>query len=211
MVKVALLISALSCLAIVGAFQVTSPYIEANHTARIDQAIFQVVPGGTSTRAFGFGDEGLNPNPGSAAFGDRFYAVYEDNGALKGLAFEASGQGYQDIIRILYGYDPDRQMVTGMTVLASKETPRLGDKIGKDPAFLDNFAALDATVDPLSNVLVNGIVAVKSGTKTQPWEIDGISGATVGSRAIAAMLDRALRQTLPRVRPYLDTIRKAAQ
>ena len=211
MVKTLSLVSALSGLLIVGAFQVTAPYIEANRTARIDRAIFQVVPGGATKREFGFGDVGVKPDPVNAAFGDRFYAVYDEGGALKGLALEASGQGYQDVVRILYGYDPERQIVTGMTVLESKETPGLGDKIGKDPAFLENFVALDATADPESNTIVHAVSAVKHGTKSQPWEIDGISGATVGSRAVAAMLDRGLRSALPRVRPYMDTIRKAAQ
>lgn len=211
MVKTLSLISALSGLLIVSAFQMTAPYIEANREAKIDRAIFQVVPGGTTKREFGFGDAGVNPDPANAAFGDRFYAVYDEGGMLKGLAFEDSGQGYQDVVRILYGYDPERQVVTGMTVIESKETPGLGDKIGKDPAFLENFVALDATVDPESNKIVHAVSAVKHGSKSQPWEIDGISGATVGSRAVAAMMDRGLREALPRVRPYLDTIRKAAQ
>lgn len=211
MVKTLSLVSALSGLLIVGVFLVTAPHIEANREARIDGAIFQVVPGGTTKRAFGIGDVGVNPDPANAAFGDRFYAVYDEGGTLKGLALEASGQGYQDVVRILYGYDPERQVVTGMSLIASKETPGLGDKIGKDPAFLENFVALDATVDPESNTIVHAVSAVKHGTKSQPWEIDGISGATVGSRAIAAMIDQGLREALPRVRPYLDTIRKAAQ
>lgn len=211
MVKTLSLVSALSGLLIVGAFQVTAPYIETNREARIDRAIFQVVPGGTTKRAFGFGDGGVNPDAANSAFGDRFYAVYDDGGTLRGLALEASGQGYQDVVRILYGYDPERQVVTGMSVIASKETPGIGDKIGKDPAFLENFVALDATVDPESNTIVHAVSVVKHGSKSQPWEIDGISGATVGSRAVAAMLDRGLREDLPRLRPYMDTIRKAAQ
>lgn len=211
MVKTLSLVSALSGLLIVGAFEVTAPYIEANREARIDRAIFQVVPGGTTKREFGFGDVDVNPDPANAAFGDRFYAVYDEGGTLKGLALEASGQGYQDVVRILYGYDPERQLVTGMTVIESKETPGLGDKIGKDPAFLENFLALDATVGPASDTIVNAISVVKHGTKSQPWEIDGISGATIGSKAVATMMDRGLREALPRVRPYLDTIRKAAQ
>ena len=45
--------------------------------------------------------------------------------------------GYQDVIRILlYGYSPEHQAIVGMRVLESRETPGLGDKIEKDPAFL---------------------------------------------------------------------------
>ena len=50
-----------------------------------------------------------------------------------GVAVEASGKATPDIIRILYGYDPENRQVVGFYVLESKETPGLGDKIEKDP------------------------------------------------------------------------------
>lgn len=203
------LVSALSGLLIVGAFQVSAPYIEANREAMIERAIFTVVPGGTRKQIYGFEEGGVKPDPVGAGFGDRFYAVYDDAGALKGVALETSGQGYQDVIRVLYGYNPEGQKLLGMTVLESKETPGLGDKIGKDPSFLANFDGLDATTDPASGLIVNAVTVVKHGTKTHPWEIDGISGATISSKAIGAMMDHGLRSALPRLLPYLDTLRKA--
>ncbi len=210
-VKTLAFVSALSGLLIVVTAQMTAPLVAANQNARIDRAIYEVVPGGTQRVAFGFSEDGLRPSPVNAGFGDCFYAVYDGQGALKGLALEGVGRGYQDVVKILYGYDPDRQIVTGMTVLESRETQGLGDRIGKDPDFLQNFKGLDAAVDLESNQLKNGIVAVMHGEKSQPWEVDGISGATVGSRAVVAILDAGLRNTLPKVRPHLDEIRKARQ
>jgi electron transport complex protein RnfG len=204
-------VAALSGLLIVGIYQYTLPYIEANREAMIEAAIFTVVPGGTQKQVFGFADGSVQPNPVGAPFGERFYAVYDDTGALKGVAMEAFGQGYQDIIRVLYGYDPARQVVTGMTVMESKETPGLGDKIGKDPGFLANFDALDATFDESAKGLVHGIAVVKNGTKQNAWEIDGITGATISSKAIGAMMDQSLKNNLPRLRPYLDQLGKASQ
>jgi len=201
-------VAALSGLLIVGIFQFTLPYIDANREAMIERAIFTVVPGGAAKRVFGYGADGVQPDPTGAAFGERFYAVYDGSGALIGVALEASGQGYQDVIRVLYGYDPERQVVTGMTVLESKETPGLGDKIGKDPDFLANFEALDASLDAATGSLTNAIVAVKQGNKEAPWEIDGITGATISSVAIANMLDRGLRRDLPRLRPHLAGLRE---
>jgi len=203
-------VAALSGLLIVGVFQYTAPFIEANREAMIEHAIFTVVPGGTRKTVYAFAENGIRPDGGGARFGERFYAVQDENGALKGIALEASGQGYQDVIRVLYGYDPERQVVTGMTVLESKETPGLGDKIAKDPAFRANFDALDATVDAGSMALVNGITVVKNGKKANPWEIDGISGATISSEAIGAMLDLSLRANLPRLRPHLGELGKAS-
>ena len=51
----------------------------------------------------------------------------------------AAAQGYADVVRVLYGYDPACACIVGMTVLESKETPGLGDKIDTDPDFLLNF------------------------------------------------------------------------
>ncbi len=69
------------------------------------------------------------------------------------------------------------------------ETPGIGDKIIKDPTFLNNFEALQARPNADGSGLEQAIVPVKNGTKTQPWEIDAISGATISSNAIARMLD----------------------
>ncbi len=202
-------VAALSGLLIVGIFQLTAPYIDANREAMVEAAIFTVVPEGTQKKAYGFTENGIDPDPTGAGFGERFYAVYDDAGALRGVALEASGQGYQDVIRILYGYDGVRQIVTGMTVLESKETPGLGDKIAKDPVFLANFDALEAAVGGETDVLSHGIVVVKHGKKTNPWEIDGIAGATISSKAIGAMLEASLRAKLPRLRPHLAELEGA--
>lgn len=202
-------VAAFSGLLIVGVFQFTLPFIDANREAMIERAIFTVVPGGAEKRVFGYTDDGVQPDPAGASFGERFYAVYDEAGALQGVALEASGQGYQDVIRILYGFDPEREVVTGMTVLESRETPGLGDKIGKDPEFLENFEALDAEVDPATNTPEHEIVTVKHGEKENPWEIDGITGATISSVAIGDMIDAGLRRDLPRLLPHLDDLRKA--
>ena len=201
-------VAALSGLLIVAVFEITLPRINANREAMIERAIFTVVPGGVSKTMYGYSDGGILAEPVSAGFGERFYPVYDGAGDLQGVALEASGQGYQDIIRIIYGYDPKGQVLTGMLVLESKETPGLGDKIGKAPEFLANFEALDAAVGAGNAELVNSIIAVKHGKKANAWEIDGISGATISSAAIAKMLDVGLRRDLPRLRPHLSELEK---
>jgi Na+-translocating ferredoxin:NAD+ oxidoreductase subunit G len=125
------------------------------------------------------------------------HAGYDDNGSLVGVAIQAQGMGYQDVIRVLYGYDPARDAIIGMQVLASKETPGLGDKIEKDPAFLANFDALDVSLAPDGQSLQHPIEAVKGGEKSQPWQIDGITGATISSKAIAGTLRESSAQWVP--------------
>jgi len=41
------------------------------------------------------------------------YAARDASGALAGVAVEAAGMGYQDTIRLLYGYPPEREGVGG--------------------------------------------------------------------------------------------------
>ena len=112
------------------------------------------------------------------------YAGYDENDKLVGIAVPASGMGFADVLKVLYGYDPEKQAVVGFYVLESKETPGLGDKIEKDPNFLANFSALDVSLSDNFSEIKNTVVPVKNGAKKNPWEIDGITGATISSRAI---------------------------
>ena len=129
------------------------------------------------------------------------HAGYDAMGELLGIAIPAQGMGYQDVIRILYGYSPAEEAIVGMQVLASKETPGLGDKIEKDPAFLANFRALDVALAADGQSLAQPVSVVKSGAKTSPWQIDGITGATISSKAIGNMLRHSTAYWVPRLYP----------
>ena len=121
---------------------------------------------------------------------------------------EAAAQGYQDVIRILYSYDPACECIRGIQVLKMAETPGIGDKIAKDPGFLQNFEALDARVDAAGSRLAHAIVSVKSGSKTEPWQIDAISGATISCKAVARMLNDSAQQAAPVIMRHLDTLQR---
>lgn len=185
-------------LMIVLTFEGTLPIIKQKKAEALEKAIFKVLPGIDNMKAYQLGqDDSFTAMAGESKEGQVVYAGYGQNGKLVGVAVEASGQGYADIIRILYGYDPDKQAVVGFYVLESKETPGLGDKIEKDPNFLANFEALDVSMADDQNGLKNAITAVKNGTKKNPWEIDGITGATISSRAIGDILNASTAHWAP--------------
>jgi electron transport complex protein RnfG len=73
----------------------------------------------------------------------------------------------------------------------------LGDKIEKSPDFLENFRALDVSLNQDNVSLKHEITVVKNGTKKKPWEIDGITGATISSKAIGSILADSTRQMVP--------------
>jgi electron transport complex protein RnfG len=185
-------------------YQGTLPIIEKNRAEALERAIFAVLPAATARRTFSLGDAGRFVADVDEA-GSRLYAGYDDEGALVGVAIEAAGMGYADTISILYGYSPGQQAITGIQVLASKETPGLGDKIETDTAFLENFVALDARLDADGTAPAHPIQTVKSGEKTEPWQIDGITGATISSQAIGAILASSTARWLPLLHAQLDT------
>jgi len=193
-------------LLIVGVFEVTKPIIMANKAEYLQESIFKVLPDARSSETFRVdGDSGFTKLEGEATAGEPLvYAGYDDVGHLVGLAMEAAGMGYQDVIRVLYGYSYDKDAVIGIRVLESKETPGLGDKIETDPAFLENFVRLDVSLNADASGLANEIVAVKTGEKQNAWEIDGITGATISSVAIANLLNKSTSFWVPRLRAKLD-------
>lgn len=200
-------VAALSGLLIVLVVEWTAPIIEQNRKEAIARAIFQVVPGATANQPYLLTDT-LTLDDGSSSEGERIYAAYDENHQLKGIALATEGQGYQDVIQILYGYDPACQCITGMKVLKHAETPGLGDLILKDPPFLANFDALDVSLNASGDGIANPVNAVKHGAKQNPWEIDSISGATVSSVAIGKMIRLHTAKILPKLYPLADTIKE---
>ncbi|WP_236941118.1 RnfABCDGE type electron transport complex subunit G [Flammeovirga sp. MY04] len=164
----------------------------------LEKAIFQVIPNAKSMKPMQFIDGKLTVVDKDAK-GETLYAGYNESNQLVGYAIEASGQGYADIIKILYGYDPQKQAIVGFQVLESKETPGLGDKIEKEEAFLANFISLDVTLNTDKKALANEVVTVKQGEKTNPWEVDGITGATISSRAIGDIINSSMQEMGPKI------------
>jgi electron transport complex protein RnfG len=184
---------------IVFVFQATAPRIALNRKQALERAVFTVLPGAVERVSFAWVEGRPEAIAAGAAEGERLvYAGYAADGSLVGVALPAAAQGYQDIIRILYGYDPARQVITGITVLESKETPGLGDKIAKDPTFLANFKALDVALNTEGAALMHPLELMKPGEKVDAWQVDGISGgATISSRAIVTMLQESTATYLP--------------
>jgi electron transport complex protein RnfG len=198
-------IAAISGLLVVLVYQLTAPIIAENQRVRTERAVFQVIPGAVAKRDLVLTDQGLVP-AGQGVQGETVFAAYDEAGRLLGVAFPGAAQGYADVIRFLFGYDPGCRCIVGMRVLKSTETPGLGDKIETDPAFLENLRALDARLDPEGTRLANDIETVKHGTKTEPWQIDAVSGATISSVATGRALNRAAQRLVPAVHRSLGVL-----
>lgn len=190
---------------LVTTFQLTTPYIEANRQAYLESAILDVIPGAVTFTSFEI--QGETVVPASEPRG--LYAGLDSTGALAGVAVEAQGQGYGDVIRLLYGYSPTCECVVGMKVLESKETPGLGDRIEKDSRFRANFDALNVETDEANQALIHSIEMVKSGAKSNPWEIEAITGATVSSRAVTRIIGGSVADVVPLLSRNLSILTEA--
>lgn len=199
----------LACgLLIVSVYQLTLPTIENNKAEALERAIFRVLPEARSSAAWLYTEEGGFVPVGAAADHAALYAGLDAQGKLVGFAIPAQGMGYQDVIRVIYGYSFDRDAIVGLQVLESKETPGLGDRIESDAEFTGNFAQLDVSLTPDLSAIAHPIEVVKHGKKEQPWQIDGITGATISSTAIARVLRESTAYWIPRLRGNLDLLRE---
>jgi electron transport complex protein RnfG len=195
-------------LLIVSVFQVTLPLIERNKAEALQKAIFEVLPNATRSTSYRLAAAGgFVPLEGDDDGAQLVYAGYDDAQQLVGVAVEAQGMGYQDVIALIYGYSFTEEAIVGIQVLESKETPGLGDKIETDPDFLENFKSLDVSVREDASGLAHPVVPVKHGEKTNPWEVDGITGATISSVAVADLLNRSAQYWVPRIRSNLSDFR----
>jgi len=198
--------------AIATTFEATRARIAGNRSEALRSAVLDVLPGTVSTSVFLYhanGDFAIFAEPTHR--GDGVVAGYDERGSLVGIAIEASGYGYQDVIRLIYGYSPCQEKIVGFRVLESRETPGLGDRVEFDKDFQANVTSLDVAVDEIDNQLINPIVFIDGRSRVNPWEVDGVSGATVTSRAIASILSESSSHWVPRIRRQIKQFRKSNQ
>jgi electron transport complex protein RnfG len=189
-------IGAFCAVLIVGVYKVTAPQIKINQERFLAAAVAEVLPAAKITQAVALDDNGALVTVEESGELPAFLG-FDADGVLVGAALAAQDMGYQDIVRVLYAYTFEKKAITGMKVLESRETPGLGDKVEKEPHFLANFEALDARLAADGSGLANEIVTVKQGEKTQPWELDGITGATITSVAIGKILNDSAQVWVP--------------
>jgi len=209
MIRALGLIAAICGVIIVGVYEITLNAVNANRKIALERQVFKVLPMAKSVQAYdalagGIAPAGDHDAPAGAV---RFYAAYDAAGKLAGIAAEGSSAGYADQVRVLYAYDPEKQVITGLGVVSMRETPGIGDKILVDKAFIQNFVALDVALSSDMKTLANAVKTVKHGTKSHPWEIDAISGATVTSKAVGRGINESAQVLLPKLVPNLAQLR----
>ena len=141
--------------------------------------------------------------------GEEFYPlyIYKEDGKVIAYCFPIIGKG---LWSTLYGYfalEPDAATVRGITFYKHGETPGLGAEIEKD-WFQNDFKGKKIW-DIKNNMLmptkvVKGKVADQVSAEQAPFYVDGISGATMTSKGVTAMVDKWLKA----YEPFFSKIRK---
>lgn len=185
-----------------GTDQATKSAIEANQRAKVATSITAVFPKTKNYIPFVIDGSTLKKaDSATPKKAEKVYASY-DNEKLLGVAFEAKARGYADDVVILYGYEFDKECITGFKVLSSRETKGYGDQIdsGKTQKSLDfqkNFKCLSVRLNPEKTALLNEITMKKSGANPENGEFDGISQATITSTAVKNMLIKSTEKIIP--------------
>jgi electron transport complex protein RnfG len=182
---------ALAGLLIVMVNQHTKPIIDEYKAEQLRIAVYEVLPGVERYNTYYLVDEALSltlPEGAKESEYKRVYVGYDTSNEIRGVAISRGESGFQDVVQIIFGFDPANGKLIGMKVLDSKETPGLGDKIFKDQVFVDQFFAGPET--PL--------VGVKIGAgKGNPNEIDTITGATISSKVVIDIINHGLEEWGP--------------
>jgi len=194
---------ALAGLLLVFVDQLTREQIRENRRKAVREAVTEVLGEPASIASFVVTETGLvrdeEPNyEVNTERLDRVFAGYadEEGKELIGFALAYQRAGFQDVIRLIFGYDPRTKKVLGVKVLEHKETPGLGDKIEKDP-FLGPIRGQELD-----------LVAVKPGKGTGgPSEVDTITGATISSGWVIKIINEAAAKVGPRIEAWLEANR----
>jgi electron transport complex protein RnfG len=123
---------------------------------------------------------------------DRVYLGFREDGSVAGFAIVGADPGFQDVVRLIFGYDAASKRLLGMKVLESKETPGLGDKIEKDHDFVAQFAGALAP-----------LVGRKGGDAGGESGVDAITGATISSWTVVRIINNALEDVRPELEAYM--------
>lgn len=170
------LVGMLSGGALVGVYRYTQPLIKINQQKALQEAIFQVLPGVQTFREI-------------KKDGKIIYKGFDSSGKEVGYAFTGEGPGYQGIIKLMIGVDPELKQIFAIQVLESVETPGLGQKITTS-SFRDQFHHLSIS-SPLR------VVKRKPSTS---GEVQAITGATISSQAVVDIVNGEIA----RVRKLLE-------
>lgn len=146
-------------------YNFTIPSIEANAARDQEIAILETLPGATKYEEIAGTEYSM-------------YKGFDDAGNLVGISYVVEGGGFQGIIKMMIGLNPEEEQITGVKILSHSETPGLGARIG-EAGFQGQFAG-KSTNDSF----------------TAKEDVEAITGATISSKAVAGIIKDSLPKAM---------------
>ena len=181
-------------LLVVSVYRATLPTIERYAAIKADAAVREVLATPARWDTLYLVNEALvaavpaGTNPRTLA---KAFVGYDSAGARAGVAVVADGPGFQETLSLMVGFDPATGALVGIKVLEQKETPGLGDKIERDRSFLAQFITRIAPV-----------AGVRAKAAENTNQVQTITGATISSRAVIRIVNRAVARWRPLLQAY---------
>ena len=175
-------------------YRLTLPAVERYAAARVDAAVREVLesPARWDTLYLVNGAVTRTPPAGvNRAELPTAFLGFDAAGKRMGAAVTAAEPGFQELLTLMIGFDPETGSLLGFKVLDEKETPGLGDKIESDSSFRTQFGG---RLPPLT-----GVKGRPGGTRS---EVQTITGATISSRAVIRIINHAVEKWQPLLRAY---------
>lgn len=120
------------------------------------------------------------------------YKVTDQEGKELGYALPYEGNGFQGKIRLMVGVTADLNQVVGLRVLEQVETPGLGTKIVTDPSDKANPEWFPGQFNGV--ITSPEITVVKNAKPSKDSEIMAITGATISSKAVVAIINSGINE-----------------
>lgn len=114
--------------------------------------------------------------------GFEVYKVFDEKDSSVGYSLVYAGNGFQGKIKLMIGLTEDLNKITSIEILEQSETPGLGTKI-LEPPYKDQYNGL--TPAP-------SIKLVKGVEPSSPNEVKAITGATISSRSVVAVVNEGV-------------------
>ncbi|MGD8439701.1 MAG: Na(+)-translocating NADH-quinone reductase subunit C [Holophagae bacterium] len=127
------------------------------------------------------------------------------DGELKMVILPIEGKGLWSTLYGFIALEPDAETITGITFYEHGETPGLGGEVD-NPSWKQLWDGRKA-FDPSGDVAIEVIKGHAGPPAEDPYQVDGLSGATITSRGVSHLVEFWLSDK--GFGPYLDRVRES--
>jgi electron transport complex protein RnfG len=185
MVLAIVIFATVACVGLAFVYDGTKVQIEANATKTLNTALKEVFP--DADENFPEIDASLSSTVGSGVtFGKAYKAT--KNGALIGIAINATDAGFNDAVTALVGVGADGK-VSGVRMLVNTDTPGLGANASSPTYFVDKPAKTKTFYGQFDGMSVDGTIKVRK----DGGDVTAITAATITSRAVSLLVSESAK------------------